>query len=90
MVDPSKRLTTEGALEHPWLQVGIESELQHSKAGVPEITSKEVQEPRYNELLLLPFFPQDEDMKSTFQQLLAQACASMNPPQTWKMVCLAN
>ncbi|NXX41114.1 CHK2 kinase, partial [Tricholaema leucomelas] len=54
VVDPSKRLTTEGALEHPWLQ-------------------------------LLPFFPQDEDMKSTFQQLLAQACASMNPPQTWKM-----
>ncbi|NXY50069.1 CHK2 kinase, partial [Ceuthmochares aereus] len=50
VVDPSKRLTTEEALEHPWLQ------------------------------LLL--FLQDEDMKSTFQRLLAQTCASMNPPQT--------
>ncbi|XP_054699922.1 serine/threonine-protein kinase Chk2 isoform X2 [Grus americana] len=47
VVDPSKRLTTEEALEHPWLQ--------------------------------------DEDMKSTFQQLLAQTRASMNPPQTSKM-----
>ncbi|XP_068767467.1 serine/threonine-protein kinase Chk2 isoform X3 [Struthio camelus] len=47
VVDPSKRLTTEEALEHPWLQ--------------------------------------DEDMKSTFQQLLAQASATMNPPQTSKM-----
>ncbi|NWV13416.1 CHK2 kinase, partial [Ptilonorhynchus violaceus] len=47
VVDPSKRLTTEEALEHPWLQ--------------------------------------DEDMKSMFQQLLAQTCASMNPPETSKM-----
>lgn len=47
VVDPSKRLTTEEALEHPWLQ--------------------------------------DEDMKSTFQQLLAQTSATMNPPQTSKM-----
>ncbi|NXC15043.1 CHK2 kinase, partial [Corythaeola cristata] len=55
VVDPSKRLTTEEALEHPWLQL---------------------------------FFSQDEDMKSTFQQLLAQTRASMNPPQTSKMVCV--
>ncbi|KAM9526327.1 serine/threonine-protein kinase Chk2 isoform 1-T1 [Guaruba guarouba] len=47
VVDPSKRLTTEEALEHPWLQ--------------------------------------DEDMKSTFQRLLAQTCGSMNPPQASKM-----
>ncbi|NXN96759.1 CHK2 kinase, partial [Rhinopomastus cyanomelas] len=44
VVDPSKRLTTEEALEHPWLQ--------------------------------------DEDMKRTFQQLLAQTCSNMSPPQT--------
>ncbi|RMC05863.1 hypothetical protein DUI87_17406 [Hirundo rustica rustica] len=48
VVDPSERLTTEEALEHPWLQ--------------------------------------DEDMKTTFQQLLAQTCTSMNPPETSKMI----
>ncbi|KAI1233041.1 hypothetical protein IHE44_0006231 [Lamprotornis superbus] len=47
VVDPSKRLTTEEALEHPWLQ--------------------------------------DEDMKTTFQQLLAQTCTNMDPPETSKM-----
>ncbi|KAL2298440.1 hypothetical protein Nmel_015437 [Mimus melanotis] len=47
VVDPSKRLTTEEALEHPWLQ--------------------------------------DEDMKTTFQQLLAQTCTNMSPPETSKM-----
>ncbi|NXV45600.1 CHK2 kinase, partial [Uria aalge] len=54
VVDPSKRLTTEEALEHPWLQ-------------------------------LTAFFSQDEDMKNTFQQLLAQTHTNMNPPQTSKM-----
>ncbi|NXR40535.1 CHK2 kinase, partial [Zosterops hypoxanthus] len=48
VVDPSKRLTTEEALEHPWLQ--------------------------------------DDDMKTTFQQLLAQTrTTNMNPPETSKM-----
>uniref|UniRef100_A0A8C5NRY0 Serine/threonine-protein kinase Chk2 n=1 Tax=Junco hyemalis TaxID=40217 RepID=A0A8C5NRY0_JUNHY len=47
VVDPSKRLTTEEALEHPWLQ--------------------------------------DEDMKTTFEQLLAQTRTNMNPPETSKM-----
>ncbi|XP_051641825.1 serine/threonine-protein kinase Chk2 isoform X1 [Manacus candei] len=47
VVDPSRRLTTEEALKHPWLQ--------------------------------------DEDMKSTFRQLLAQTRTNMDPPQTSKM-----
>ncbi|CAM4566466.1 serine/threonine-protein kinase Chk2 isoform X1 [Lepidochelys kempii] len=47
VVDPNKRLTTEKALEHPWLQ--------------------------------------DENMKSTFQELLSQTRVSMHPPQTSRL-----
>ncbi|CAM4663375.1 unnamed protein product [Caretta caretta] len=52
VVDPNKRLTTEKALEHPWLQ--------------------------------------DENMKSTFQELLSQTRVSMHPPQTSRLdhICL--
>ncbi|XP_064377916.1 serine/threonine-protein kinase Chk2 isoform X4 [Dromaius novaehollandiae] len=82
VVDPSKRLTTEEALEHPWLQVMYTAclEGQHPIRSVLDITHLEY----YHQKSYLSAVT-DEDMKSTFEHLLAQASATMNPPQTSKM-----
>ncbi|XP_068268561.1 serine/threonine-protein kinase Chk2 isoform X2 [Nyctibius grandis] len=82
VVDPSKRLTTEEALEHPWLQVMYTASLEGQRpvCSVLDITHVEYY---HQKSYLSPVT--DEDMKSTFQQLLAQTGANMNPPQTSEM-----